>query len=455
MRKNVISRLLAIDKNHENSREVNSIYQLWTCNHKIPYIEKISTIGLLSMCFLIATDKMDFGQYASIILNYRLALIAMFAISYGVVHFGKPNDALILSSLLVLPLIGINLVYIYLLATPFGRHNPHLFWATIIIQWVSTYVIQSFWKEQVFQTSIVFVSILSAHYKLTLDKTNTVQLCIWILSCGFIAFIDRRAFTTNLLEKYRLLRALAPEAVARFVTVAASNNSIEEAFPPKNRYFACICADWRGFQELTMKHSPKVVSKALEYFHEAVFEELPRIVKDQAYFHEWTADQFFIIIYSASDDFDKVKDHTLEFIRFLATELPRKLEGFDKFAFKYDVGATVGVGLLGLQGPKMMKKTTCAASIAGEATRLETEAKEYRREIFEKTGKQSEFPYVFVDSELHQHALQLTHYSLKFDRTFAKTKDIVNKIVFRTHYEEIGGENDAKSSNVVLIKKAS
>ena len=63
----------------------------------------------------------------------------------------------------------------------------------------------------------------------------------------------------------------------------------------------------------------------------------------------------------------------------------------------YDIGISAGVGLLGLQGPEKLKKTTITGESAGTAKRLETEAKKILNraiEIINKTERKLPMPRI-------------------------------------------------------------
>ena len=84
----------------------------------------------------------------------------------------------------------------------------------------------------------------------------------------------------------------------------------------------------------------------------------------------------------------------------------------------YDIGLSAGVGLLGLQGPDKLKKTTITGESAGTAKRLETEAKIIRQ------NKHYSNPIVLMDKYLYNFAKDLNIFKSNLKEIIATTKDI-------------------------------
>ena len=84
----------------------------------------------------------------------------------------------------------------------------------------------------------------------------------------------------------------------------------------------------------------------------------------------------------------------------------------------YDIGMSSGIGLLGLQGPEKLKKTTITGESAGTAKRLETEAKKLR------DNAAYDFPILIIDRNLYEDAKEMEIFNKGFDEIIATTKDI-------------------------------
>jgi class 3 adenylate cyclase len=135
----------------------------------------------------------------------------------------------------------------------------------------------------------------------------------------------------------------------------------------------------------------------------------------------WTADELFITFYHPNDDRGEVIGNAMRFAHVLATTTFEKIE--EKCGkmnpIRYDIGVASGLGLLGMLGPKHMKKTTIVGEAAGIAKRLEQEAAKQRTSLGIK------FPILMVDGNTVNSAQALDlPFASQFHTVKTTTKDI-------------------------------
>jgi hypothetical protein len=438
------------DKNRE---EIVTLYSEWCKNNRPSHLYRVGLLGLVFQFVFLGVDWSFFRQSAYAILHYRLFLIAVFLGVTAISRWGKFKSEWIWGSLLIIPTILTNYVYLLMLS---NKNGPYFqVWIiAVMVMWISTYFLQKFWREQYILTGSTCILLVLLSRMQILNEITAYSLVSWSICCSLVAFMDRRSFSQIIFDRFSSLRVIVPMCVAKHMTVANENTNLETAFSPRLRYFSCVCADWRGFQQCANLYPPEVVERGLEFFHETIFYALQEAVPDKTYYMDWTADEIFITIFSESDDLDEVKSKTLRFVQHIALEVPKKLLEFEPIDIRYDVGASIGKGLLGLLGPKMMKKTGSMARVGGEAKRYETEAKEFRKKVCSDINRSSRYPYVIISSELFSAVKTIKDYPLQFQSAVALTKDIVNSVVFRFHQED-GERNEemAQSHGHEKLKK--
>jgi hypothetical protein len=157
----------------------------------------------------------------------------------------------------------------------------------------------------------------------------------------------------------------------------------------------------RNYQELFRHKSPEKVSEILESFYNIVFECLEQTSPEGNYFANWTADELFIIFYNEKNNSDVCMLEALSFSKLLATSIHQRVSNELNLPLTWDIGLACGEGLLGVQGPKLLKKTTIIGSIPGQAKRLETEAKLLRQKSFSTTNG----PLLLMDEKLKAFAV--------------------------------------------------
>ena len=146
--------------------------------------------------------------------------------------------------------------------------------------------------------------------------------------------------------------------------------------------------------------------------------ELDRIFPEGNYYADWTADELFIIFFNNDDNDKALIKKTLEFANLYSLEVFDRIEDTLDMKLMYDIGMSSGIGLLGLQGPEKLKKTTITGESAGTAKRLETEAKILRGN--DTYGS----PILIIDQTLYKYAKGMNVFNKGFEKITATTKDI-------------------------------
>ena len=114
------------------------------------------------------------------------------------------------------------------------------------------------------------------------------------------------------------------------------------------------------------------------------------------YYADWTADELFIIFFDEENNENNIIKNALTFSHVYADKVFNKINANIDSKLMYDIGMASGIGLLGLQGPEKLKKTTITGESAGTAKRLETEAKNLRNDV------NVELPILIVDERLYE-----------------------------------------------------
>ena len=84
-----------------------------------------------------------------------------------------------------------------------------------------------------------------------------------------------------------------------------------------------------------------------------------------------------------------------------------------------------GIGLLGLQGPEKLKKTTITGESAGKAKRLESQAKELRQD------DSMQNPILLIDEMLYNQVNNKEIFKENFIKLKGTVKDIENEVIYK------------------------
>ena len=156
-----------------------------------------------------------------------------------------------------------------------------------------------------------------------------------------------------------------------------------------------------------------------------MFIHLDNVFPEGNYYADWTADELFIIFFSNDENDTELMKNSLEFAHIYATEVFSKINTSLDINLQYDIGMSSGIGLLGLQGPEKLKKTTITGESAGKAKRLESEAKNLRE------GDSIESPILLIDKMLYDEAKEIPIFKEGFIQLKGSIKDIKDEVIYK------------------------
>lgn len=296
------------------------------------------------------------------------------------------------------------------------------FTGLLLIIFYGHYVLHRFQREQHIFNVFGIVATLPFVF-LYPDKADLAYIIIVAHLVSFYVFTYFRwEFVRNLNSIYHLLRLMVPGRVAEIMAVSQESTEATEVFRPQERFTVCLCADWRGFQRMASTLPNDRVSELLENFYDQVLITLEKLVPSDNYYFHWNADELFVIFFAENGPPAETLKDAVNFAHAFAMESFRPPVESDAIKIRFDIGMAAGTGLLGLQGPKLMKKTTISGEVAGRAKRFQNEAKRLRRTLGDDSA-----PILVVDEQLHA-ASQASglFVSAPFRRIQAQSKDIID-----------------------------
>lgn len=327
---------------------------------------------------------------------------------------------------LVFPLISFATMYPYFLIIV-----PKQYFTEVSIASFATFVILGFLLRQFKSALLVFHGTMALTLMLfvVLDKEN-INFHI-ILSVGNIATFAsmmayQKTFNDQIIEKYEVLKNFTYRGLAE--AIVTSNERIEEIdklFDPKYYFTVCLSSDWRGYQSLITRSSPEYISNGFKIYYEIVTKKLDEYIIKGNYYFDWWADECFIIFFSTTNDRKSLITESLNFADSLVGDYENINSKFDH-NLKFDIGMSCGESYLGIFGPKEKRKITVISDVAGEAKRLESEAKNNRKLLGEGA-----LPTIAISSKLH-HISSNCNFQLisKFIKRESVEKDIVGEDVY-------------------------
>lgn len=364
-------------------QQSQKIYNLWQKQNKIRHAFFILGLGNYVTVFMLLFDYLFVQNPVPFILSRLLVLLVFCpAFLYCLrAHFAaashlKGDDVLLALVPCVLHIQCFYLVFVL----PHEKVQVY-FTGLLLIIFYGTFVLHKFRNQQLaFNILGAMATIPFAFvYPQYTDFVYITVVCHLVACFIFVYF--RRDFKDNLASISNLLLAVVPAKVAE--TLATSHNPLGEnhLFKARERFTVCLCADWRNFQQLALTRTSDELSEMLEIFYDSVLQTLEQQIPTNNYYFNWTADELFIIFFAEDEkQTEQPMRDALVFAKTLATHV------FEDFCKKlgtkvyFDVGLSSGKGLLGLQGPRYMKKTTIAGEVGGRSKRFETEAKRLRDE---------------------------------------------------------------------------
>ena len=392
-----------------SDHRIKQLYHNWV-NYNTPYYTKYYL--LLAILIYVLLIPLDFLWFENGIIYTRHRIIFISALLLIVFIFSntiKQSDDLMnnnnysLKLWLMIPSLLMNLQYIYFLSIVEISEYFIVLLACFFLVLISTLFMYRFKKEQ------ILINILSSVVLLILpfyrqDLGHDCNRLIFFHGISAItALYYRNQFIGNLMKRYEHLCSLVPRRIAQIISITDGKVNINNIFKTQERYTVCLCADWRNYQLLTQQLSYEKLSELTEKFYDIIFDKLDNVIPDGDYFVDWNADELFIIFYSTDSSNTAIREKSLNFAHSLSTDIYMEISSVFDINLKFDIGLSCGTGLLGLQGPKNLKKTTLTGETAGIAKRLETQAKSIRNNNTDIPS----FPQIIMDSKLNKTATQL------------------------------------------------
>lgn len=437
-----LAKTIHFEQSHIALKE--QIYVLWKKYNKKRHAFYILWLGLFVMAFMIGFDALIVQDPYPFVFA-RVVAVGVFLPALGLLHilsqlqFHVQN--IFQSFLILLGPVIYHTQYLYYVF--FHKHEKVdiYFIGLLIGLFCGSFIIHKFRIEQmVFNSFGIVTSLIVAI--LFEEKTDLVYI---ILVCNigaiFMCIYFRRDFINNLYSTYSLLKVMVPAKVAQILVVSHETIAAQEHFKPRQHFAVCLCADWRNFQKIANTRSSNEVSEMLEKFYDNVLVYLERLIPTNNFYFSWTADELFIVFFNDQDDPKEVSRDALIFCQALVTEIFEAARHDCGHEICFDVGMASGIGLLGLQGPRQMKKTVITGEMPGRSKRFQEEAKRVRFEL-----KSSGPPILILDQALYQFARETGILELaNFYKHKAKTKDILD---VECYLWQAG-----KSVNDALLKK--
>ncbi|MBT4761132.1 MAG: hypothetical protein HOO06_05480 [Bdellovibrionaceae bacterium] len=409
----------------------NQIYKDWVLHNQSRYAKSYSIFPIAVMTLLIFFDlfALDNPRPFLIIRAVSIVLLSINSVSvFFLLNKLKNDNQKYIATTISLMTTGVILITDYLIFSFYLKHNAFFSYFTglLLITAFTTFLAYRLRRTQIYFSIFCTITGLLSFYSIEHVNFKIIYL-ITIFVSIFMSTYFRAEFVKTLENRYLSLKAIVPKRIAKYM-ITHNSPDIEGAFEGKNRFVVCLCSDWRNYQQILEQYPPEYITKVTEEFYDKVFAKLDEISPDGQYFPNWTADELFIVFYSESKEYDqKIVNESLLFAKALAGEIFLEVRYDFDVDLKYDIGMASGVGFLGVQGPKKLKKTTITSEAAGVSKRLETEAKELR-----KVDPTNANPVLLLDQTLYIASLEDKVFTSKeFQEINASTKNILGKRFYK------------------------
>jgi hypothetical protein len=411
--------------------KIKSLYASWQDSNISAHTKYLTLIHICVMALMVPFDFILFGLNAPYP-KFRILSIAFFALNLLALQYvsrmRKPTADRKASALLLFPNLYWNILYHYFMCTASPENIQIVLIGNLLVSFFTTFLTLRFWREQYLLNlvSILSLSVFAIGYPSVGRELALIIICH--LLSFMLAFILRREFAGAMYERYYHMMTFIPKQVAHSILTSSGTLKISEVFKTENRFTVCLVSDLRNYQELCKRETPEYVSRLLEKFYDIIFECLDQVVPEGNYFANWTADELFVVFYSEDNDEEKVMNEALSFSKLLATTLHQRALRELESPLMWDIGLASGVGLLGVQGPERLKKTTITGESPGLAKRLESEAKRQRL----PESSIHELPILVMDRRLKDFGIRYRHFESDSLQEFVATeKNISGEKYFR------------------------
>ena len=189
----------------------------------------------------------------------------------------------------------------------------------------------------------------------------------------------QRIFKYQAMDSFRQQSKFTPKQI--IVRAIELETPASEIFTPTMRFCACICSDWRGFQQWAIRTPPAAMAATLSAYYTLQIQLLDEVFPEGNYFLDWIADELFVVAFTT--DSSGPKDIARASLAFAQ----RSVDARPQFAREHgvpvgvDVGVAFGQATVGILGPDGNAKATAFGEVPGSARRLQTAAKALRKKI--------------------------------------------------------------------------
>lgn len=362
------------------SNPIGQFYRRWQNYHRPRIVLSSYAILLGVMLFLIPVDFLFFGNEAIRYTPFRagmvISLLSGGLLLKSISARTRNSFPTLMSILLTVQVLG---MYLYFMSITLPEHHLIVQLAIIMVMFGIHRLTYQLVTEH-YLTSGAFVSIIASGFYFNFyDILLMSHLQVWNIACFGYFWFERRAFAYNLFTQRSFLVKQFPERIAERIMMADEN--LPSELEPRMRPCVCLSVDWRSFQSMTSLISAPNLAKAIAESHNILLEFVKESSPDDCFYTEWIADEFFVTLYSRQDDPVEVVAKTHKLLQLIAKKfVPFTQERKIPIQPSIDVGASLGMGLVGLIGPESMAKLTVSGPVGGIAKRLQDEAKLFRIE---------------------------------------------------------------------------
>jgi hypothetical protein len=393
----------------------------------------VTSMGIFASSLMVFFDPLFLSQYLEFA-QIRLICILLMLPNFWLIKKAAPakrarlyfSGRTKISFITLWPILIFNLSYFYFTYFNFNEKFFVYYTGLLLTTFFCTFMLHRFPKEQFVYNGGFSLLALSLLWILPKSQYDSLYILVILhLSASFLAIYLRRQFHQSLHTQFRLFKTMVPEKVAFHIVVGSERLSNHSIFKPRARFSVCMCADWRNFQKLSGIKSPEEISAMLEKYYDIILKNLETLLPHKNYYFNWNADELFIVFFNDYDDEKSAMSEGLKFAFQICSQIYDHIREEFHGEVTYDVGLSAGIGLIGMVGPKEMKKTTIHGKVAGRAKRFEQEAKSLRH------LRDAISPTLVMEASLYKLAKELALGGEgQFEIHKARMQDIENEDVY-------------------------
>ncbi len=416
----------------KNHGSISELAKAWKAHNEEGVLFELRLLGLVVSILLIPFDYLFFGDSSSKYIMFRLGSIVLFGLP---ILFARPLGSVtrykkFLPTYTVSVLMFYNGAYPVFLANAPQAHVPFIVAAIYMNVFATNLVLHRLWTLHAW-AGAVFLAVFGVGSVLSeATMVESQNFLLWTVIIGMYFWFQRRMFFSNLYHQFQHLLFQYPKRVAQSIILLGSKNKYLDEFKPRLRPCVCICLDWRSFQKVATSYEPIMTTQLLEISHQILLQIVSEAVPKESFHADWTADEFFVTIYSEDDCPVELAKYAGAFMqRFYASYASEATAKMGVHTPDVDVGIAAGQCIVGLVGPKNMQKLTALGDVGGRAKRNQSEAKDIRGQLQAK----ERLHVTVIDASLRERLSEMEEFkTLPLTPITAGTKDIAGQTVYYT-----------------------